>query len=56
MDDPNAAFYRSFMTAAFVALPEGIWDVSAWTSFIEGTQCQGEAFSFRTTVRVTITP
>ncbi|MEP7379907.1 MAG: hypothetical protein ABI725_10150 [Chloroflexota bacterium] len=54
--EPNEDFYRAFMTAPYVALPEGTWDIAAVTMFSEGAYCSGTNFSFGTTVRVTITP
>jgi hypothetical protein len=54
--EPNADFYRAFLAAPYVALPEGRWDVTAVTIFAEGPGCSGTRYEFATTVRVTITP
>jgi hypothetical protein len=55
-DDPDAEFYRAFLTAPTVALPAGIWQIGAVASFVEGAGCAGTHYDFTTTVRIAVTP
>lgn len=50
--DPNAAWYRDFLTGQVVNLPVGEWDVTVSTSFFDGQGCAGPPVDLRATVRV----
>jgi hypothetical protein len=54
--EPNADFYREFITAPYVALPAGTWDITALTIFSEGAGCSGTHYDLKTTVRIAVTP
>jgi hypothetical protein len=40
-DDPDAAFYRSFLQDPIVKLPAGDWTITAVASLVEGVGCSG---------------
>jgi hypothetical protein len=55
-DQPDADFYRAFLTAPDVRLPAGDWKISAFAEFVEGQGCSGASRSIKTTVAVHVTP
>jgi hypothetical protein len=55
-DDPNAAFYRTFLADPLVHLPPGDWDVTATADFVEGQGCDGAPHTMTATIRVQVTP
>jgi hypothetical protein len=42
-DDPDAAFYRDFVTGPDIRLPSGDWLVTASADFLAGKDCSGAA-------------
>ena len=55
-DQPDADFYRSFLTDPVVHLPAGDWSISAIASFVEGKGCSGQSHTMRATIVVHVTP
>jgi hypothetical protein len=55
-DQPDAGFYRAFLTDPVVRLPAGDWTISAVASFVEGKGCSGASRTMTTTVVVHVTP
>ena len=55
-DQPDADFYRSFLTDQVVRLPAGDWNISAIASFIEGKGCSGQGHEMKATILVHVTP
>jgi len=55
-DDPNADFYRAFLTDPIVRLPAGDWTITAIADFIEGKTCSGASRRLTAPIVVHITP
>jgi hypothetical protein len=59
-DDPNAAFYQSFVADPEVHLPTGTWDIAAVADFLAGgcdtTSAAADSRDLTATIRVTVTP
>jgi hypothetical protein len=55
-DDPDAAFYRAFLTDPVVRLPAGDWKITAIASFVEGKGCSGASRTLNAPIRVHIGP
>jgi hypothetical protein len=55
-EQPDADFYRSFLTDPIVRLPAGDWKITAIASFIEGKGCSGQSHTMAATVLVHVTP
>jgi hypothetical protein len=55
-DQPDAAFYRAFLTDPVVRLPAGDWTIAAVASFVEGKGCSGASRTMTTTLIVHVTP
>lgn len=55
-DQPDADFYRSFLTDPVVHLPVGDWSISAIALFVEGSGCTGQSHTMKATVLVHVIP
>jgi hypothetical protein len=54
-EDPNANFYRAFLTDPTVRLPAGDWRITAIATFIEGKGCRGQSHTMTAAVLVHVT-
>lgn len=55
MDDPDVAWYIGFANDPLFRLPEGRWEVAAWTSFSVG-ECGGDWIDLRAPITITVGP
>jgi hypothetical protein len=55
-DDPEAAFYRAFLSNPIVSLPAGDWRITAGASLVEGEGCSGASRNLAAPIVVHVTP
>lgn len=55
MNDPDAAWYIGFANDPLLRLPEGRWELAAWTSFSVG-ECGGDWIDLRAPITIAVGP
>jgi hypothetical protein len=55
-EDPEAAFYRTFLSDPVVSLPAGDWRITAAAALVEGKGCSGASRNLAAPITVRVTP
>jgi hypothetical protein len=55
-DDPDAPFYRAFLTDPTVTLPAGDWRITASAVLVEGVGCSGASRDLAASIVVHVVP